>query len=348
MRYIRDSGPGGSVLVAIVAALVVLVIVWATMVDQDAMSPEESEVELRLSTRLLGSLFLIGLMISIVAGSRLWVALILVVMGFPSLLLLRRDLRGTVDGSWSWVLVEGVRNRRSLLGRIIYNFLHRSVTSSINRGYEKISRRLAFVSVRLFPRDPRAWTLLVRAKANFRHLEEAEATARDALRRLPDEVELKASLAFTLFGQGKVDEVRHLMEEAVRQHPESCYPYRYLIRIARREGRIDDAKALLEEGSTKIDGDGDQVVVDHSTHLGIEAAQLPGSKARAIELLQRAVRSTTSDPRPFVALSVLLESEDQEQAGEHLMTARYLWVGSGSSFEEFVRKSRRGLLREPS
>lgn len=82
------------------------------------------------------------------------------------------------------------------------------------------------------------------ARARLGQHEEAVGDFREALRRLPDELHLRARLADSLEAAGRKDEARKELEALVRLQPDRESPVRRLARFLERTGDASGARAM--------------------------------------------------------------------------------------------------------
>jgi tetratricopeptide (TPR) repeat protein len=197
--------------------------------------------------------------------------------------------------------------------------------------------------VRLRPRDPQGWIIWGNMLVRHGDYEEAERVLRQAMIRHPRaDAATGWLLARSLTNRSRLREARELLEEQGRVFPGSRLPMIGLAEVALRQGRWDEAKVRIEDALRRTA----PTDVGGKYEAARLLAPIPGERRRAIEFLKQAMEDELPPHAlPHLTLGVLLELEGDAEAQKHLQEAESLWEGPRDFAEEHRRT--RDVLEDP-
>ena len=124
----------------------------------------------------------------------------------------------------------------------------------------------------------------------------------NAVKRAPDNVSARSTLAVLLFEQGQGKLATYILNEGLRKHPHQPEWTKILARALYSEGQMDKALALLEEAPPPVKGH----LEYHALYAGI--LQEKGEHARAAVVYRNLLRYQPSNGAWWMGLAISLEA----------------------------------------
>jgi tetratricopeptide (TPR) repeat protein len=211
----------------------------------------------------------------------------------------------------------------------------------IQRGNASGAAALARRHTIAFPEDETGWQNLGQAAVHGGDLLTAAKAYEQALavNSSPWNV---YDLAETLIDEGNTAKARLLLEPLASSEDTTAnlLAHMGLAAAAKKQRRWVDAvaHARIAEGLIPLDKP------VWNTKLGAILADIPGEEAWAERLLREAIKG--GEARAYVALAVLIEDRDPDEAADYLQLARRRWPGSPRELDRYLpalRKHRKEI-----
>ncbi|MCX5769990.1 MAG: glycosyltransferase [Candidatus Hydrogenedentes bacterium] len=201
------------------------------------------------------------------------------------------------------------------------------------------------------PTDPKAWHDLAEQALAAGFADEAEAAARQAVNLAPGNIAPATTLANLLltrgefdsarkllepfagpdapahvltalgalaFRQGRMQDARALLEQAVAMHPWALMAWQCLARVLDAEGDPAGARAMLENAARKAPGikEFGNLLQAHDARRNAQAALDKGLLQEALQQVNQALALDPEDPLSHLAAAAALEKAGQPRAAE--------------------------------
>lgn len=153
-------------------------------------------------------------------------------------------IRRLIDDHWRYALDSG---NSHYAVRTTVNLCNRVLSRNIDRSYVEKIYRWAVQATEAEPGNPYAWDFWAKVLLSLGHEEDAVAVRWESMRRFPENVVLRGSLAHTLVRQGKLVLAEALLRQTTIDFPHDVVIRHILTLMLWKQGRRDEAAGEADD-----------------------------------------------------------------------------------------------------
>ena len=148
-------------------------------------------------------------------------------------------IRRLIDDHWRYALDSG---NSHYAVRTTVNLCNRVLSRNIDRSYVEKIYRWAVQATEAEPGNPYTWDFWAKVLFSLGHEEDAVAVRWESIRRFPENVVLRGSLAHTLVRQGKLVLAEALLRQTIADFPHNVVIRHIMTLMLWKQGRRDEAE----------------------------------------------------------------------------------------------------------